>query len=122
MQANYNFFVMKVDGLDIVKYWVAMSNGSDILIMGLVKKRYVQKALSNFPSSRWYLFTADIFDSLRVLNTKSCSESKVAVTINIYAHQSSEETVRLNGQRFYRGLVEGFMKVSSQEHLKRLRG
>ena len=61
----------------------------------------------------WLLFdiilTPDIFDTLRGLKERSGGEIPLADAINIHAQQGYVETLRLNGQRFDCGSVDGFL-------------
>ena len=61
--------VMEVDGSDISKYGVVVPNESGRGIAGLVEKPDVNKAPSNLASIGRYLLTADIFDTIRGLQT-----------------------------------------------------
>ena len=111
--------VMEVDGPDISKYGVVVPNGTGSGIAGLIEKPNASDAPSNLASIGRYVLTPDIFDTLRGLKAGSGGEIQLADAINIHAHQGSVETVRLNGQRFDCGSVDGFMRASSHEYERR---
>ena len=102
--------VMEVDGPDISKYGVVVPNGSGAGIAGLVEKPDANDAPSNLASIGRYVLTPDIFDTLRGLKAGSGGEIQLADAINIHAQQGSVEAVRLNGQRFDCGSVDGYMQ------------
>ena len=112
--------VMKVDGPNISKYGVVVPNGAGTGIVGLIEKPDVNDAPSNLASIGRYVLTPDIFDTLRGLSAGSGGEIQLADAINIHAQQGSVEMVRLNGQRFDCGSVDGFMRASNHEYEKRL--
>ena len=101
--------LMEVDGPDISKYGVVVPNGTGAGIAGLVEKPDAHDAPSNLASIGRYVLTPDIFDTLRGLKVGSGGEIQLADAINIHAQQGSVETVRLNGQRFDCGSVDGFL-------------
>ena len=111
---------MEVDGPDISKYGVVVPNGSGAGIAGLIEKPDAYDAPSNLASIGRYVLTPDIFGTLRGLEAGSGGEIQLADAINIHAQQGSVEIVRLNGQRFDCGSVEGFMKASAYEYGKRI--
>ena len=112
--------VMEVDGPDISKYGVVVPNGSGPDIVGLVEKPDLNDAPSNLASIGQYVLTSDIFETLRGLSAGSGGEIQLADAINIHARQGSVETVRLNGQRFDCGSVDGFMRASAYEYAQKL--
>lgn len=112
--------VMEVDGPDISKYGVVVPNGLVNGIAGLVEKPDVGEAPSNLASIGRYILTPDIFDTLRGLTVGSGGEIQLADAINVHAQQGSVETVRLNGQRYDCGSVDGYMQASRHEYQKRL--
>ena len=97
-----------------------MPNRSGAGIAGLVEKPDANDAPSNLASIGRYVLTPDIFDTLRGLSVGSGGEIQLADAINIHAQQGLVETVRLNGQRFDCGSVDGFMSASNHEYEKRL--
>ena len=105
---------------DISKYRVVVPNGSVSSIAGLVEKPNVSDALSNLASVGRYVLMPDIFDTLQGLEAGSGGEIQLADAINIHAQQGSVDTVRLNGQRFDFGSLDGFMRASHHEYFKRL--
>ena len=112
--------VMEVDGPDISKYGVVVPNSSGTGIEGLIGKPDQSKAPSNLASIGRYVLTPDIFETLRGLSAGLESEIQLADAINIHAQHGSVETVRLNGERFDCGSVDGFMRASHYEYGKRL--
>ena len=112
--------VMEVDGPDISKYGVVVPNSSGTGIEGLIEKPDQSKAPSNLASIGRYVLTPDIFETLRGLSAGLESEIQLADAINIHAQHGSVETVRLNGERFDCGSVDGFMRASHYEYGKRL--
>jgi UTP--glucose-1-phosphate uridylyltransferase len=112
--------VMEVDGPDISKYGVVVPKGAGAGIAGLVEKPDADDAPSNLASIGRYVLTPDIFDTLRGLKAGSGGEIQLADAINIHAQRGAVETVRLNGQRFDCGSVDGFMRASAHEYEQRL--
>ena len=111
--------VMDVDGPDISKYGVVVPNGAGAVIAGLIEKPDADDAPSNLASIGRYVLTPDIFDTLRGLKAGSGGEIQLADAINIHAQRGSVETVRLNGQRFDCGSVDGFLDASIYEFKSR---
>ena len=112
--------VMEIDGPDISKYGVVVPNDSGADIAGVVEKPDLNDAPSNLASIGRYVLTPDIFETLRSLSAGSGGEIQLADAINIHAQRGSVETVRLNGQRFDCGSVDGFMHASNHEYERRL--
>ena len=112
--------VMEVDGPEVSKYGVVVPNGSSAGIVGLVEKPVENEAPSNLVSIGRYVFTPDIFDTLRGLSAGTGGEIQLADAINIHAQMGLVETVRLRGRRFDCGSVDGFMRASNHEYEKRL--
>jgi UTP--glucose-1-phosphate uridylyltransferase len=112
--------IMEVDGPDISKYGVVVPNGLGAGIAGLIEKPDASEAPSNLASIGRYVLTPDIFDTLRSLTVGSGGEIQLADAINIHAQQGFVETVRLNGQRFDCGSVDGFMQASHHEYQKKV--
>ena len=77
-------------------------------------------APSNLASIGRYVLTPDIFDTLRGLKAGSGGEIQLVDALNFHAQQGAVETVRLNGQRFDCGSVDGFMKASNHKYAKKL--
>ena len=111
---------MEVYGLDISRYGVLVTNGSDAGIAGLIEKPDANDAPSSLASIGLYVFTPDIFDTLRGLSTGSGGEIQLADATNIHGQKDSVKTVRLNNLRFNCGSVDGFMRASHYEYQKRL--
>ena len=112
--------VMKVDGPDISKYGVIVPNNSGLGIAGLIEKPDANDAPSNLASIGRYVLMPDIFETLRGLSVGSGGEIQLADAINIHAQYGAVETVRLQGQRFDCGSVDGFMQASLYEYEKRM--
>ena len=112
--------VLEIHGPDISKYGVVVPNGLGSGIAGLVEKPNASDAPSNLVSIGRYVLTPDIFDTLRGLGVGSAGEIQLADAINIHAQQGSVETVRLKGQRYDCGSVDGYMQASRHEYQKRL--
>ena len=112
--------VMEVNGPDISKYGVVTPNSSGSGIEGLIEKPAANDAPSNLASIGRYVLTPDIFDTLRGLDVGSGGEIQLADAINIHAQQGTVETVRLNGQRFDCGSVNGFIGSINHEFKVRL--
>ena len=85
-----------------------------------VEKPDLNDAPSNLASIGRYVLTPDIFETLRSLSAGSGGEIQLADAINIHAQRGSVELVRLNGQRFDCGSVDGFMHASNHEYERRL--
>jgi UTP--glucose-1-phosphate uridylyltransferase len=111
--------VMEVDGPDIAKYGVVISNESGTGIVGLIEKPNAEEAPSNLASIGRYVLTPEIFETLRGLKAGSGGEIQLSDAINIHAQQGAVETVRLNGRRFDCGSVDGFLDAVLQEAARR---
>ena len=111
--------VMEVDGPDISKYGVVVTNGAGSDITGLVEKPIANEAPSNFASIGRYVLTSDIFETLRSLGVGSGGEVQLADAINIHAQRGSVETVSLNGLRFDCGSVHEYIRAVQYEYGKR---
>ena len=111
--------VMEVDGPDISKYGVVVSDGLGAGISGLIEKPDLGNAPSNLASIGRYVLTPDIFLTLRSVTAGSGGEIQLADAINIHAKQGSVETVRLNGRRFDCGSVEGLIDATNFEYYRR---
>jgi len=111
--------VMEVDGPDISKYGVVVPSGSGVGIAGLIEKPDANDAPSNLGSIGRYVLTPDIFETLRGLSAGKEGEIQLADAINLHAQQGSVEIVRLNGQRFDCGSVDGYIKASHHEYQSR---
>ena len=110
--------VMEVNGPDITKYGVVVTDGSGI-ISGLVEKPDAREAPSNLASIGRYVLTPDIFETLRGLNAGSGGEIQLADAINIHAGRGSVETVLINGLRFDCGSVREYIEAVNHEYRKR---
>jgi UTP--glucose-1-phosphate uridylyltransferase len=103
--------VMKVDGPNISKYGVIVSNNQTGLVTGLIEKPDYKEAPSNLASIGRYVLTPDIFDILRNQSFGVAGEIQLADSINIQAENNMVETVLLNGNRFDCGSIEGYLEA-----------
>jgi len=101
--------VMKVDGPDISKYGVIVSDVSTGLVVGLIEKPNFKNAPSNLASIGRYILTPDIFKILRNQSIGVSGEIELADSINTQAVNNMVETVLLNGERFDCGCIEGYV-------------
>jgi len=113
--------IMKVDGPDISKYGVVVTNNKTGLVSGLIEKPNFENAPSNLASIGRYILTPDIFDILRKQPIDASGEIQLADSINALAVNNMVETVMLNGKRFDCGSIEGYIKairyISSKYHI-----
>lgn len=110
---------MEVDGPDISKYGVVVTNGSGVGIAGLVEKLDASGAPSTLAPIGRYVLMPDIFETLRGLSAGSGGEIQLADAINIHAKQGFVETVPLNGKRFDFGSLEGFFQANKYQYFQR---
>jgi len=103
--------VMRVNGPNISKYGVIVSNNETGLITGLIEKPNFENAPSNLASIGRYVLTPDIFDILRNQSIGVAGEIQLADSINAQAVNNMVETVLLNGKRFDCGSVEGYINA-----------
>ncbi|MDA9269686.1 UTP--glucose-1-phosphate uridylyltransferase GalU [Amylibacter sp.] len=103
--------VMKVDGPNISKYGVIVSNNKTGLISGLIEKPNFENAPSNLASIGRYVLTPDIFDILRNQSIGAGGEIQLADSINKQAENNRVETVLLNGKRFDCGHIQGYVEA-----------
>ena len=101
--------VMEVNGPDIAKYGVIVSNGEPGSVMGLVEKPDADKAPSNLASIGRYILTPDIFDILRNQTAGTDGEIQLADAINTQAVNNLVEAVTLKGRRFDCGSIQGYL-------------
>ena len=112
--------IMQVDGPDISKYGVVVPSKNGNSISGLIEKPEAKSAPSKFASIGRYVLTPDIFGILRSLSTGSGGEIQLADAINIKAQSGAVETVKLRGNRFDCGSVNGFMSAAIYEYSNRV--
>lgn len=105
--------VMEVNGPDISKYGVVAPSEVPGGVAGLVEKPDTADAPSNLASIGRYVITPDIFDILRNQSAGSGGEIQLADAINTQAQRGDVEAVRLNGQRFDCGSVEGYLDATT---------
>ncbi|MDB9877757.1 UTP--glucose-1-phosphate uridylyltransferase GalU [Amylibacter sp.] len=103
--------VMKVNGPNISKYGVIVSNNETGSITGLIEKPNFENAPSNLASIGRYVLTPDIFDILRNQSIGVDGEIQLSDSINTQAVNNMVETVLLNGKRFDCGSVEGYINA-----------
>tara|TARA_B110000008_G_scaffold238636_1_gene244964 strand:- start:11409 stop:12236 length:828 start_codon:yes stop_codon:yes gene_type:complete len=103
--------VMKVNGPNISKYGVVVSNNETGLITGLIEKPNFENAPSNLASIGRYVLTPDIFDILRNQSAGVAGEIQLADSINVQAVNNMVETVLLNGKRYDCGSVKGYIEA-----------
>lgn len=110
--------VMKVEGPDISKYGVIVPDADGTGIIGLSEKPNIADAPSNLASIGRYVLTPDIFQILRGVPKDAGGEIQLADAINIQASRGAVDTVKLNGERFDCGSVNGFIEATNFEFRK----
>jgi UTP--glucose-1-phosphate uridylyltransferase len=103
--------VMKVNGPDISKYGVIVTDDKTGLVEGIIEKPDFESAPSNLASIGRYVLTPDIFDILRNQASGAGGEIQLADSINVQAVNNMVETVLLNGKRFDCGSVKGYVEA-----------
>ena len=103
--------VMQINGPDIAKYGVIVTNDEARSVAGLVEKPDANNAPSNWASIGRYVLTADIFDILRNQPAGVGGETQLADAINTQAINNAVEAVTVNGRRFDCGSVEGYLNA-----------
>jgi len=103
--------VMKVDGPEISKYGVIVSNNKTGAITGLIEKPKFENAPSNLASIGRYVLTPDIFGILRNQAIGDGNEIQLADSINTQAVNNRVETILLNGKRFDCGSIKGYVEA-----------
>ena len=103
--------VMKVDGPDISKYGVIVSNNETGSITGIVEKPKFENAPSNLASIGRYILTPDIFEILRNQSIGVSGEIQLADSINCQALNNMVDTVHLNGKCFDCGSIQGYIEA-----------
>tara|TARA_B110000977_G_scaffold200799_1_gene292657 strand:- start:1203 stop:2030 length:828 start_codon:yes stop_codon:yes gene_type:complete len=103
--------VMEVNGPEISKYGVIVSNNVTGLITGLIEKPNYKNAPSNLASIGRYVLTPDIFDILRNQLVGVAGEIQLADSINAQAVNNMVETILLNGKRFDCGSIKGYVEA-----------
>jgi UTP--glucose-1-phosphate uridylyltransferase len=101
--------VMQVDGADISKYGVVVPGADPDVVLGLIEKPMFENAPSNLASIGRYVLTPDVFDILRSLPAGAGGEIQLADAINIQARSGRVGMVKLEGERFDCGSVQGFL-------------
>ena len=103
--------VMEINGPEISKYGVIVTDKKQKNITGLIEKPKFQDAPSNLASIGRYILTPDIFNILRNQEVGSNGEIQLADAINIQASKNSVETVLLNGKRFDCGSKKDYVEA-----------
>ena len=103
--------VMKVNGPDISKYGVIITDNKTGLVKGIIEKPDFESAPSDLASIGRYVLTPDIFDILRNQSFGAGGEIQLADSINVQAANNMVETVLLNGKRFDCGSVKGYVEA-----------
>ena len=103
--------VMKVNGPDISKYGVIVTDNKTGLVKGIIEKPDFESAPSDLASIGRYVLTPDIFDILRNQESGDGGEIQLADSINVQAVNNMVETVLLNGKRFDCGSVKGYVEA-----------
>ncbi|MDB9851173.1 UTP--glucose-1-phosphate uridylyltransferase GalU [Amylibacter sp.] len=103
--------VMKVEGPNISKYGVIVSNNTSGTVTGLIEKPKFENAPSNLASIGRYVLTPDIFDILRNQSIGVSGEIQLADSINAQAVNNMVETVLLDGKRFDCGSIQGYVEA-----------
>jgi len=103
--------VKKVDGPDISKYGVIMSNKKTGIVTGLIEKPNFKKAPSNLASIGRYVLTPDIFHILKNQPIGIADEIQLADSINTQAHNNMVETILINGKHFDCGSIHGYIEA-----------
>lgn len=103
--------VMQVDGPDISKYGVVVPGSDAGEVQGLIEKPKFENAPSNLASIGRYVLTPDVFDILRSLPAGAGGEIQLADAINIQARSGRVGMVKLEGERFDCGSVQGFLSA-----------
>ena len=101
--------VMEVDGPDISKYGIVAPSEVPGGVGGLVEKPAAVDAPSNLASIGRYVLTPNIFDILRNQPPGLGGEIQLADAINTQAQRGDVEAVKLDGQRFDCGSVDGYL-------------
>ena len=100
---------MKVNGPEISKYGVIVSNNETDMVTGLIEKPNFENAPSNLASIGRYVLTPDIFDILRNQPIGVGGEIQLSDSINVQAINNRVEAVLLNGMRFDCGSIDGYI-------------
>ena len=103
--------VMKIDGSDISRHGVIVSNNKTGAITGLIEKPKFENAPSNLASIGRYVLTPDIFGILRNQAIGDGNEIQLADSINTQAVNNRVETILLNGKRFDCGSIKGYVEA-----------
>ena len=103
--------VMEVLGSDISKYGVVVPGETAGSVRGLIEKPSAENAPSNLASIGRYVLTPQIFDILRDQPVGTGGEIQLADAINTQAFAGAVGAVKLRGQRFDCGSVEGYLEA-----------
>ena len=103
--------IMKVNGPDISKYGVIVTDKKTGLVKGIIEKPDFKSAPSGLASIGRYILTPDIFDILKNQASGAGGEIHLADSINVQVTNNMVETVQLNGRRFDCGSVKGYVEA-----------
>jgi UTP--glucose-1-phosphate uridylyltransferase len=103
--------VMKVNGPDISKYGVIVTDNKTGLVKGIIEKPDFESAPSDLASIGRYVLTSDIFDILRNQASGAGGEIQLADSINVQAVNNMVEAILLNGKRYDCGSVKGYVQA-----------
>ena len=103
--------VMKIEGPDISRHGVIVSNNKTGIVTGLIEKPKFEDAPSNLASIGRYVLTPDIFDILQNLTIGVADEIQLADSINLQVMNNMVEAVLLYGRRFDYGSIEGYINA-----------
>ena len=103
--------VMEVNGPDISKYGVVVTNKETGLVSGLIEKPNFKNAPSNLASIGRYILTPDIFDIIKNQSTGIAGEIQLADAIHVQVLNNKVDSVLLNGKRFDCGSIKGYVEA-----------
>ena len=105
--------VMEVATQNISKYGIISLAGNSSQVAGLVEKPSIEEAPSRLASIGRYILTPDIFEFLRKQAPGSGGEIQLADAINSQSLLGQVEALKLKGQRFDCGDMEGYLDAIS---------
>ncbi len=112
--------VMEVPEDQISKYGIIRPGPIDGSVLGLIEKPSADTAPSRLASIGRYVLTPDIFDILRAQTAGAGGEIQLADAINRQAEDGRVASVKLRGERFDCGSVEGY--IDAIVRMSNLRG
>ena len=111
--------VMNVSRMQTYKYGIVVPGECANSVSGLIEKPEVSAAPSSLASIGRYLFTPNIFETLRSLSPGAGGEIQLADAIDIHAKRGEVEAVSLSDQRFDCGSQVGFVEATLCEYIRR---